>query len=138
MRIIRILAGVVVAKRLCKLSRHEIATSLSEIERLVAEPQFLCRACARVAGDKKSLCKPQAMSLPAPVATVVTLPAHESGVVSLLPKASLKKQRKFHKKLEKVLKKQRKLMKKQQLLEGKVGQRHPTPVVERATAQSMH
>ncbi|WP_188005874.1 hypothetical protein [Vibrio cholerae] len=122
------------AKRLCKLSRHEIATSLSEIERLVAEPQFLCRACARVAGDKKSLCKPQAMSLPAPVATV----AHESGVVSLLPKASLKKQRKFHKKLEKVLKKQRKLMKKQQLLEGKVGQRHPTPVVERATAQSMH
>ncbi|EJL6848673.1 hypothetical protein [Vibrio cholerae] len=126
------------AKRLCKLSRHEIATSLSEIERLVVEPQFLCRACARVAGDKKSLCKPQAMSLPAPVATVVTLPAHESGVVSLLPKASLKKQRKFHKKLEKVLKKQRKLMKKQQLLEGKVGQRHPTPVVERATAQSMH
>ncbi|EPO2919570.1 hypothetical protein ACT7SZ_002835 [Vibrio cholerae] len=126
------------AKRLCKLSRHEIATSLSEIERLVAEPQFLCRACARVAGDKKSLCKPQAMSLPVPVATVVTLPAHESGVVSLLPKASLKKQRKFHKKLEKVLKKQRKLMKKQQLLEGKVGQRHPTPVVERATAQSMH
>ncbi|WP_218762839.1 hypothetical protein [Vibrio cholerae] len=126
------------AKRLCKLSRHEIATSLSEIERLVAEPQFLCRACARVAGDKKSLCKPQAMSLPAPVATVVTLPAHESGVVSLLPKASLKKQRKFHKKLEKVLKKQRKLMKKQQLLEGKVGQRYPTPVVERATAQSMH
>ncbi|KNA53576.1 hypothetical protein VCV51_033291 [Vibrio cholerae V51] len=124
LRIIRILAGVVVAKRLCKLSRHEIATSLSEIERLVAEPQFLCRACARVAGDKKSLCKPQAMSLPAPVATVVTLPAHESGVVSLLPKASLKKQRK--------------LMKKQQLLEGKVGQRHPTPVVERATAQSMH
>ncbi len=89
------------AKRLCKLSRHEIATSLSEIERLVAEPQFLCRACARVAGDKKSLCKPQAMSLPAPVATVVALPAHESGVVSLLPKASLKKQRKFHKKLEK-------------------------------------
>ncbi|EGR4176132.1 hypothetical protein DDN05_10465 [Vibrio cholerae] len=129
---------MVVAKRLCKLSRHEIVTSLSEIERLVAEPQFLCRACARVAGDKKSLCKPQAMSLPAPVATVVTLPAHESGVVSLLPKASLKKQRKFHKKLEKVLKKQRKLMKKQQLLEGKVGQRHPTPVVERATAQSMH
>lgn len=126
------------AKRLCKLSRHEIATSLSEIERLVAEPQFLCRACARVAGDKKSLCKPQAMSLPAPVATVVTLPAHESGVVSLLPKASLKKQRKFHKKLEKVLKKQRKLMKKQQVLEGKVGQRNPTPVVERATAQSMH
>ncbi|TQO82883.1 hypothetical protein FLM06_09040 [Vibrio cholerae] len=129
---------MVVAKRLCKLSRHEIVTSLSEIERLVAEPQFLCRACARVAGDKKSLCKPQAMSLPAPVATVVALPAHESGVVSLLPKASLKKQRKFHKKLEKVLKKQRKLMKKQQLLEGKVGQRHPTPVVERATAQSMH
>lgn len=78
------------AKRLCKLSRHEIATSLSEIERLVAEPQFLCRACARVAGDKKSLCKPQAMSLPAPVATVVALPAHESGVVSLLPKAALK------------------------------------------------
>ncbi|EGQ8591888.1 hypothetical protein DDN47_12395 [Vibrio cholerae] len=115
---------MVVAKRLCKLSRHEIATSLSEIERLVAEPQFLCRACARVAVDKKSLCKPQAMSFPAPVATVVALPAHESGVVSLLPKASLKKQRK--------------LMKKQQLLEGKVGPRHPTPVVERATAQSMH
>ncbi|EKK85859.1 hypothetical protein VCCP10336_0114 [Vibrio cholerae CP1033(6)] len=45
---------MVVAKRLCKLSRHEIATSLSEIERLVAEPQFLCRACARVAGDKKA------------------------------------------------------------------------------------
>ncbi|MFG0605793.1 hypothetical protein ACF8CX_08690 [Vibrio mimicus] len=128
------------AKRLCKLSRNEIATSLGEIERLVAEPQFLCRACARVAADKKSLCKPQALSAKSPVVSIPALSEIETntGVVSLLPKGSLKKRQKFHKKLEKVLKKQRKLMKKQQQLEGKVAQTNPTLVHELAAQVSMH
>lgn len=128
------------AKRLCKLSCSEIATSLGEIERLVAEPQFLCRACARVAADKKSLCKPQALSAKSPAANISALSEIETntGVASLLPKGSLKKQQKFHKKLEKVLKKQRKLMKKQQQLEGKVAQTNPALVHEIAAQVSMH
>ncbi|ENM5919443.1 hypothetical protein CW613_003608 [Vibrio mimicus] len=126
------------AKRLCKLSRNEIATSLGEIERLVAEPQFLCRACARVAADKKSLCKPQALSAKSPAANISALSEIDTGVASLLPKGSLKKQQKFHKKLEKVLKKQRKLMKKQQQLEGKVAQTNPALVHEIAAQVSMH
>lgn len=119
------------AKRLCKLSRNEIATSLGEIERLVAEPQFLCRSCARVAADKKSLCKPQALSAKSPAAPTLSAFSEtetSKDVVSLLPKSRLKKQQKFHKKLEKVLKKQRKLMKKQQQLEGKVAQTNPALV----------
>jgi hypothetical protein len=46
------------AKRLCKLRRHDISRELTSIHKLVAEPKFLCRSCARASADKNSLCKP--------------------------------------------------------------------------------
>lgn len=49
------------AKRLCKMSRKQIADNLGEIHRLVVEPKFVCRSCARSSASKGSLCKPAAI-----------------------------------------------------------------------------
>lgn len=49
------------AKRLCKMSRKQIADNLGEIHRLVIEPKFVCRSCARSSASKGSLCKPAAI-----------------------------------------------------------------------------
>lgn len=62
LRIIRILSlGNGMAKRLCKMSRKQIAENLGDIHRLVVEPQFMCRSCARSSASKGSLCKPAAI-----------------------------------------------------------------------------
>lgn len=49
------------AKRFCKMNRKQIAENLGDIHRLVVEPKFLCRSCARSSADKESLCKPAAI-----------------------------------------------------------------------------
>lgn len=49
------------AKRLCKMNRKQIAENLGDIHRLVVEPKFVCRSCARSAADKNTLCKPAAI-----------------------------------------------------------------------------
>ncbi|MCL9776565.1 hypothetical protein [Vibrio methylphosphonaticus] len=49
------------AKRLCKLNRHDINANLGDIHRLVSEPKFLCRSCSRSSSDKSTLCKPAAI-----------------------------------------------------------------------------
>ncbi|KIP76040.1 hypothetical protein SN10_06615 [Vibrio harveyi] len=49
------------AKRLCKMSRKQIAESLGDIHRLVVAPKFVCRSCARSSASKDSLCKPAAI-----------------------------------------------------------------------------
>ncbi|MEH0699207.1 hypothetical protein [Vibrio owensii] len=49
------------AKRLCKMSRKQIAESLGDIHRLVVAPKFVCRSCARSSASKSSLCKPAAI-----------------------------------------------------------------------------
>ncbi|MCW8346589.1 hypothetical protein MD535_11335 [Vibrio sp. ZSDZ65] len=49
------------AKRLCKLNRHDINANLGDIHRLVAEPKFLCRSCSRSSADSSTLCKPAAI-----------------------------------------------------------------------------
>lgn len=49
------------AKRLCKMNRKQIAENLGEIHRLVVEPKFVCRSCARSASSSSSLCKPAAI-----------------------------------------------------------------------------
>ncbi|EDP58793.1 hypothetical protein [Vibrio sp. AND4] len=49
------------AKRLCKMSRKQIAESLGDIHRLVVEPKFVCRSCARSSASKDTLCKPAAI-----------------------------------------------------------------------------
>ncbi|RTZ14181.1 hypothetical protein EJ063_17175 [Vibrio aquaticus] len=49
------------AKRLCKMNRKQIAENLGDIHRLVVEPKFVCRSCARSSSDNASLCKPAAI-----------------------------------------------------------------------------
>lgn len=49
------------AKRLCKMNRKQIAENLGDIHRLVVEPKFVCRSCARSSADNASLCKPAAI-----------------------------------------------------------------------------
>ncbi|MGG5574313.1 hypothetical protein [Vibrio diazotrophicus] len=107
------------AQRLCKLSRHDITASLSDIHRIVAAPKYLCRSCARSSSDKKRLCKPQAFSVNAPVAKESATFDKSSKAALKVAKKTLKAQKKYQKKLEKVLKKQRKLAKKQQALQLK-------------------
>ena len=48
-------------KSLCKMSRKQIADGLGDIHRLVAEPKFVCRSCARSSAEKSYLCKPAAI-----------------------------------------------------------------------------
>lgn len=49
------------AKRFCKMNRKQIAENLGDIHRLVIEPKYLCRSCARSSASKDSLCKPAAI-----------------------------------------------------------------------------
>ncbi|WP_050937322.1 hypothetical protein [Vibrio harveyi] len=49
------------AKRLCKMTRKQIAESLGDIHRLVVAPKFVCRSCARSSASKNTLCKPAAI-----------------------------------------------------------------------------
>ena len=53
-------------KSLCKMNRKQIADGLSDIHRLVAEPKFVCRSCARCSADKAALCKPTSLSTLSP------------------------------------------------------------------------
>ncbi|MGL5430562.1 MAG: hypothetical protein ACRC9S_07530 [Vibrio sp.] len=124
------------AKRLCKLSRSELVTSLGEIERLVVSPQFLCRSCARVAADKKYLCKPQSLSSQALATAANTKLSVAACAVE--PKKGVTKQQKFDKKLEKLLKRQRKLIKKQHKLASKVEKIHPQRTQPSAQPAGMH
>lgn len=109
-------------KRLCKLNRHDIRTSMDDIQRLVAEPNYVCSACARSSADKNHLCKPQALTArcnkgDCEVSSTSTLVLEQATLT--VTKKTLKKQKKYQKKLNKVLKQQHKLMKKQQALQGK-------------------
>ncbi len=45
-------------KKMCKFNRRTIEGSLGAIYSIVAEPKFVCRSCARVAGSGENLCKP--------------------------------------------------------------------------------
>lgn len=49
------------AKRLCKMNRKQIAENLGDIHRLVVEPKYVCRSCARSSAESASLCKPAAI-----------------------------------------------------------------------------
>ncbi|WP_165312647.1 hypothetical protein [Vibrio ziniensis] len=131
------------AQRLCKLSRHDITASLSDIHRIVAAPKYLCRSCARSSSDKNRLCKPQAFSVKALVAkssvSKESVKADKSSKAALkMAKKTLKAQKKYHKKLEKVLKKQRKLAKKQQALQLKFSKLNPSSNGEYSLTSQYH
>ncbi|UTV27684.1 hypothetical protein [Photobacterium atrarenae] len=119
------------AKSLCKYRRAEIGDQFAQISRIVSEPKFVCRSCARSASEKGYLCKPSSIQLPKPStpapkaglstsAAVASVPAAapvvalqpaldgaESGLA--LPASLGKKQRK---KLKKLAKKKNKRLKK--------------------------
>lgn len=68
------------AKRFCKLNRRDINEHLGEIHRLVSEPKFVCRSCARSSADKANLCKPAAI----PPASCQSKPDSEKAACGLL------------------------------------------------------
>ncbi len=136
------------AQRLCKLSRHDITASLSDIHRIVAAPKYLCRSCARSSSDKNRLCKPQAFSVKTSTAkssaskervSKESVKVEKSNKAALkVAKKTLKAQKKYHKKLEKVLKKQRKLAKKQQALQLKFSKLNPSSNGEYSLTSQYH
>ncbi len=71
------------SKRLCKMSRKQIADNLGEIHRLVVEPKFVCRSCARSSASKGSLCKPAAI----PPQVCQTAPVEQQRACGLLAEA---------------------------------------------------
>ncbi|UTT85912.1 hypothetical protein LZI70_06610 [Vibrio pelagius] len=71
------------AKRFCKLNRRDITEHLGEIHRLVSEPKFVCRSCARSSADKANLCKPAAI----PPVSCQIKPDSEKAACGLLAEA---------------------------------------------------
>ena len=47
------------SKTLCKWDKDDIKDNLKELKKLVAEPRFICRKCARAAKKEEYLCKPE-------------------------------------------------------------------------------
>jgi hypothetical protein len=52
-----------IKKTLCKLDKHDMEERMDTIMKLVAEPHYFCCKCARVATEKKYLCKPVKIKL---------------------------------------------------------------------------
>ncbi|NTW89098.1 MAG: hypothetical protein HGB26_08320 [Desulfobulbaceae bacterium] len=52
-----------IKKTLCKLDKHDMEERMGDIVSLVSDPKFICRKCARVATNKKYLCKPLTIKL---------------------------------------------------------------------------
>jgi hypothetical protein len=49
---------MVKSKILCDLDKKKIEKKLSDISRLVNNPKYICRKCARAANHEFNLCKP--------------------------------------------------------------------------------
>jgi hypothetical protein len=45
-------------KTLCKYKKEKIEENLETLKKIVKDPKFICRKCARSAKDDKYLCKP--------------------------------------------------------------------------------
>lgn len=46
------------SRTLCEWKKHEIAEETAELAKIVCDPRFVCRKCARAAHKDKHLCKP--------------------------------------------------------------------------------
>jgi hypothetical protein len=46
-------------KELCKWDKDEIKDKLKDLKKIVSEPRFICRKCARAARKEEHLCKPE-------------------------------------------------------------------------------
>lgn len=120
--------------KLCKLKRQDIAHSFTTIQKLVAQPRFICRACARSAHERSSLCKPAALSTSAQSADLsVSVTAKGSETLQVGKKAlkqakkALKQQKKQQKKLAKILKKQEKAEKRVRKLQEQTARSKQKP-----------
>lgn len=120
------------SKRLCKLSRADIAQNMGMIYSIVSEAKYVCRSCARASQQKASLCKPMTIAARSSSTPLVKAPHRtsdnsraqlkENRSLSLSEELSkkerkraqkeTKKQLKSVKKLAKLAKKQSKLLKK--------------------------
>lgn len=49
------------AKTLCEWKKSEILDDIEVLEKIVSDPHFVCRKCARSAHAEKHLCKPIAL-----------------------------------------------------------------------------
>lgn len=47
------------AKTLCDWSKHDLEKKADKLLKIVRDPRFYCRRCARVAHKSKVLCKPR-------------------------------------------------------------------------------
>lgn len=50
------------AKTLCDWKRDDIIRQSEKLARIVSEPRYFCSKCARVAHEKKHLCKAKAFA----------------------------------------------------------------------------
>jgi hypothetical protein len=55
--VFHVLRWHLMAKTLCDWKKHEIVDDIDELMRLVHDPRYVCRKCARVAHSEKHLCK---------------------------------------------------------------------------------
>jgi hypothetical protein len=46
------------SRTLCEWKKHEIVEDTEELAKIVCDPRFVCRKCARAAHKEKHLCKP--------------------------------------------------------------------------------
>ena len=46
---------------LCEIKKKDIVREIDRIQRMVAEPEYICGKCLRSASKKKFLCKPTAL-----------------------------------------------------------------------------
>ena len=56
------------SRTLCEWGKWEIQERVDDLARIVREPCFVCRKCARAAHQDKHLCKPIPLPLPEPKA----------------------------------------------------------------------
>lgn len=46
-------------KPLCKWDKDDIKENMKELKKIVAQPRFICRKCARAARKEEYICKPE-------------------------------------------------------------------------------
>ena len=49
-------------KKMCKWKKEQIEKKVDKFSAIVQDPRYVCRSCARVAHDRKYLCKPVKLS----------------------------------------------------------------------------
>ncbi len=49
------------ARTLCDWKKHEIHDDIEDLAKIVRDPRYVCRKCARSAHSDKHLCKPMAL-----------------------------------------------------------------------------